>query len=207
MIKAAIFDFDGTIADSFDLLLDTFRKVAPTYIDKEVPLEELRGLTTSQIMKRLNVKLRQVPLLAIRGKKEMSKGIPKLKTFDHLDGALRELARQNIRLFVISSNDQRSIELFMKANKLSSLWEDVIGDVGLLGKAKPIKGLVRKTGYQPREVVYVGDETRDVAAAKKAGVASIAVGWGFNNEAVLRQAKPDVFVQTPKDLLEAVEDL
>jgi phosphoglycolate phosphatase-like HAD superfamily hydrolase len=95
----------------------------------------------------------------------------------------------------------------MTANNISTVWEEIIGDIGLFGKSKSIKKLLRKNGYNRAEVVYIGDETRDIAAAKKAGVKSMAVSWGFNSKDVLASSNPDVLLEQPKDLLNSITRL
>lgn len=55
------------------------------------------------------------------------------------------------------------------------------------------------------EVIYVGDETRDVEAAKKVGVKVIAVTWGINSEKILRKQNPDYLIVKPKELIEVLK--
>ncbi|MCX6820719.1 MAG: HAD hydrolase-like protein, partial [Candidatus Aenigmarchaeota archaeon] len=75
----------------------------------------------------------------------------------------------------------------------------------LLGKARRIKAIMKKHGYGRADVVYVGDEVRDIEAARKVGVKVIAVGWGINKSRRLKAEKPDFFVRTPVQLLKAVD--
>ena len=49
--------------------------------------------------------------------------------------------------------------------------------------------------------MYVGDEARDMEAARRAGVHSVGVTWGFNNRSALEKANPEKLVDKPKDLL------
>ena len=55
------------------------------------------------------------------------------------------------------------------------------------------------------EVVYVGDEVRDIKAAKRAGMKIIAASWGYNEREALEKYKPDLIVDRPVELIEVVE--
>ncbi|MGA1474197.1 MAG: HAD hydrolase-like protein [Prochlorothrix sp.] len=77
--------------------------------------------------------------------------------------------------------------------------------VTILGKQRVLKRLVRRQGWAAEQVCYVGDEVRDVEAARGAGVRSIAVTWGFNTTAVLNRANPDYLIDHPAELIEIAQ--
>jgi len=60
---------------------------------------------------------------------------------------------------------------------------------------------LKERNFDPQSVFYVGDETRDVEAARKAGVKTIAVTWGFNGEDILKKQKPDYLARRPEELI------
>ena len=53
-------------------------------------------------------------------------------------------------------------------------------------------------------MIYVGDETRDIRSARKSNVGIVAVSWGFNSGDILQEFQPDSLVNTPQELLDAV---
>jgi phosphoglycolate phosphatase-like HAD superfamily hydrolase len=57
------------------------------------------------------------------------------------------------------------------------------------------------------EVIYVGDETRDIHAAQKSNILMISVGWGFNSPTILAKHKPDFLVYHPIELVKIIEEL
>lgn len=207
MAKTVIFDFDGTIADSFDLFVETSLKIVPDNVDKTISPEDLRGLSVKEILKKLKIKRWNVPKFVVQGRKEMSRSISGLKSFEGLADVLAILKKQNISVCILSSNSKDSIETFLQNNKLSKFVDQTIGDVGIFGKAKAIKKLVKSLGNNRSEFVYVGDEVRDVAAAKKAGIQSIAVTWGFNNKKILQKSDPDFLVDSPSELCRVIAEL
>jgi phosphoglycolate phosphatase-like HAD superfamily hydrolase len=66
---------------------------------------------------------------------------------------------------------------------------------------------LRKESLNPEEVVYVGDETRDIEAAKKSQIKVIAVTWGFNSKQVLAAQNPDFLIDRPEELIKVIESL
>ena len=73
--------------------------------------------------------------------------------------------------------------------------------MSLFGKAAKLKKLVKAAGIAPEEVLCVGDETRDIEAAKAAGLSSAAVTWGYMKEEVLRKWEPTLVVGSIPELL------
>ena len=70
------------------------------------------------------------------------------------------------------------------------------------GKHKVINKWLRIENINPEKVVYVGDEVRDIDAAKKTGIKVIAVGWGFNSQEALAAQNPDFLIERPQELIE-----
>ena len=69
----------------------------------------------------------------------------------------------------------------------------------LFGKDKIIKKLIKQYQLPLERTYYVGDETRDIEAAKKSNVQVVAVTWGFNSADVLARYKPDYLIDNPKN--------
>jgi phosphoglycolate phosphatase len=61
--------------------------------------------------------------------------------------------------------------------------------------------MCKKHQIHHSEVIYVGDEDRDIIAAKKAKIKNIAVSWGYNSKNKLRQLNPDFLVNSPKEMV------
>ena len=78
------------------------------------------------------------------------------------------------------------------------------GGLPLFGKERVLRQIIRKNQLNPAQVIYVGDETRDVEAARKTAIRVIAVGWGFNTSQALARHQPDFLIQRPGELVEVV---
>ena len=62
--------------------------------------------------------------------------------------------------------------------------------------------LIKSRGFLRENVLYIGDETRDISAARKCGIRSVAVSWGYNSRKALSADSPDYLVETPEKFLE-----
>lgn len=208
MNRLVVFDFDGTIADSFDAALTVFKQLVPEQENlTEEQIEVLRNKPYKEILEYFNISFFRVPSLVVKGRQILKKSIHKVQPFPDVDSALAKLKADGYTLCIISSNATPSIEKFLDRHHLSKYFDGVQGFAGLLGKPKLLRALMKQRGFKPEETVYVGDEPRDVDAAKKAKVHSVAVSWGFSGEKVLADHEPTFLVSEPKRLAAAINEI
>ncbi len=206
--KVIIFDFDGTIADTVDALVNIANRLAVEFNFIQIAPEELallRNLTSREIIKYSGISVFKIPFLVKKVKSELKNKIPDLKPIDGIQEALIELKNQGQRLGIITSNSQDNVTEFLKINNLDNLFEFVYSGVTIFGKTTIINNLLRQKQLKPQEVIYVGDETRDIEASKKANIKVVAVTWGFNSYEVLLKQKPDFLINHPRELLEVIK--
>lgn len=201
-IKAIIFDFDGTIADSFEVFVNVLQQI----IKRNHPLtyaeiEDLRSSSLNEIIKKLGVKKWQIPFLLVSGKREIKKQMYKVKVFDGLAQVLNELDSRGFKIYILSTNAESSIREFLLKHKLNNFITGIYADIGLWGKALSLSKLQRREKLTKEECVYIGDETRDIEAAKKAQIKCIAVAWGFSSPEALKSSQPSAIVNIPKDII------
>lgn len=202
-----IFDFDGTIADSFGEFAKIFAAVSPKGELTAEEIEHLRGLSAQQIIKYLKIPLWRIPTMLSKGRQEFTKVLPKVAMFDGLDIVLSTLYAEGCTMHVVSSNGTANIQEFLTTHKIDQYFTQVVGGVGIFSKAAAIKKIIAASGRPPQECLLVGDEARDIDAAKKLGVPIIAVTYGYNNQAVLTAHRPTYMAQRPQDILRALEKL
>jgi len=169
---------------------------------KEV--KELRGKSLGGIIKYLKIKRWQIPRMVLKAKKLIATRITTIQTFGGMAETLRQLAEVGHPMFILSTNSAENINTFLKNNNLDGWFAGVYGDIGLRSKSSALKKIMKKEKIKAVDCVYIGDEVRDVEAAKKAGVMSVAVGWGFNYSTALKLANPTAIAQSPKDLLKSL---
>lgn len=206
-MKLLIFDFDGTIADSLAVFIEATNRLADRYgfppvEQHQIPL--IRALSSRELIQQIPVPRWQLPFFLNRLRQEVRQLSPKLQLFDGISDALTEL-EQDYCLGIVTSNAKTTVETVLKEQDLDSLFQFIHAGHGLLGKARILRRLLHQYRLQPTEVIYIGDETRDIEAAQQAHLTSIAVSWGFNNRAILEQQQPDIVIDHPRELATAIE--
>lgn len=206
MIKTVIFDFDGTIADSMMLVEKILFRLADKYGYKNIKNEEvelLRNMKAQDVLKALGIPIYKLIFFANRVKKELNRDIESTKPASGIKLLLTKLKKKGIVLGILSSNLHDSINKFLEKNDLE-LFDFIHTGNSIFGKHRLLKNLLKKRKLLHKEVLYVGDETRDIEAAQKAKVKVIAVTWGFNKKEILRAQNPDYLVDKPQKILNIV---
>jgi len=204
-VKTLIFDFDGTIADSFETLLAIFEEVTkrPAKLTA-AEVNDLRGQSLKEIIRYLEIKHWRIPRLVLKAKRQLAVRMGYINLFPGMKQSLIRLS-QNRQIYILSTNSSENIKLLLQKNGLDKYITRVYGDIGLRSKSSALKNLIRKEKLKRSDCIYIGDEVRDIEAAKKAKVASVAVAWGFNYPKALYAAEPDALANTPKDLVKFLE--
>ena len=208
-MQTVIFDFDGTICDSYLESVRMMNELAPEFgfnVVAEADLELLRDKSFTEFRDLLGLAVHRIPTILHQGRKRMRARAADLPPVPGLPEALRQLQRLELRLGILTSNSQDNVEVFLRKNGLD-MFEFVHGESSMFGKARLLKKIMKRLGLNPAQVAYVGDEARDVKAANAAGVTAIAVSWGFNSTRLLATALPTVILSQPQELVTYVEKL
>jgi phosphoglycolate phosphatase len=203
-----VWDFDGTLADSVPSAVGIFNRLAAELGHK--PIEDVvaaRGLTTREFLKQHRIPFWRLPRLVRRFQDAAAGDADKVKLYAGIAEVVAELAGRGLRLGVLSSNREDIIRRCLSANGVEVYFAFVVGYPRLFGKGKALRRIMRAEHVGRADVLYVGDEVRDVEAAHRAGVASAAVTWGFHAEPLLRGSRPDHLVTDPRQLLDLVSGI
>jgi phosphoglycolate phosphatase len=200
-----VWDFDGTLADTMSLAVATYNELAARYgfrrVDDPVAI---RGLSARAFLRQHGISFFRLPMLvkeylaATRGSMET------IRLFDGLPQILDRLGASGVRQGVLSSNSEANIRVCLRANGVEALFDFVVGYPRLFGKGRALRRILKKEGIAPTQLLYIGDEVRDVEAASQAGVDVAAVAWGFNAQEQLSRASPTHLWMTPGDVLPAL---
>lgn len=200
-MRAIIFDFDGTLANSFDYVLEFLLNKAKK--PNNFTVEErahLRELSIKNLAVAVGVPRWRLPLTYFEGKNALTRHMRHIPPFPGMPGVLETLHQAGYPMYIISSNSRRNISHFLTEHGLGGYFKRVYGNTGWFGKAPILRRTLRRNKLDSETTVYVGDEARDVLGAKLVGLPCIAVGWGFSsNEQLLRHA-PMVLVHKPAEL-------
>lgn len=204
--KLVVFDFDGTIADTLQHSHRILNQLAQEYGFnrlEESELDRAKGMTATQLIRYLRIPKRKVPIILGRGKKMLRQDITSVQLCKGMDQLIRNLKEKGWRMGILTSNSVENVEAFLAAKDLQH-FEFISSVNGLSRKHKYMRAILRTFSLRPEDMLYVGDETRDVKAARKVRIPVAACSWGFNSETALESYKPDFLVKDPQELMEVV---
>ncbi len=204
--RLVIFDFDGTLADSFPWFVRIVNQVADKYRFKRIAdheVDTLRGYDARMLMAHLGVSWWKMPLIARHVRTLMAQDIHHIALFDGVSDALQRLYDDGVTLAVVSSNSKSNV-LRVLGPKNAAMISYFGCGVSLFGKQAKFREIPKKTGISPSETLCIGDETRDILAAKSENLACGAVTWGFATVEALRAHGPNEVFANIDGILEAV---
>lgn len=207
-MKTIIFDFDGTIADSFEAVLRISNQLATEFGYPEARPEDihyLKNLNSRDVVKHANVSPFKLPFLVRRLRGELNREIHQLKPIAGMKPTLLKLKQQGNQLGIVTSNSSENVIAFLKTQQLDPIFDFVDSGLSLFGKGRIIRRMVKRHRLNPDDVIYVGDETRDIEAARKTGIKVISVSWGFNSSQALAAENPDFLIHQPEELLQVIK--
>lgn len=194
----AAFDFDGTLADTMPWFNSILNTVADKYGFRKIDAAErdqLRHRDASEILKFLGIPLWKLPAIMAHVRTLMQEIDPSVHLFDGIPDALARLKAGGLRLAVVSSNSLENVQRVLGPDT-AALFDDYECGTDLFGKAAKIDRLLQRHGTPPERFLLVGDEMRDIDAARKAGVRVGSVACGYNHVDALRDRGPDeLFMQ------------
>jgi phosphoglycolate phosphatase len=199
-----IFDFDGTLADSEKVILEVINillKKEGKDLFSEQDFKNLRKMSSEEAVKSFNVSWWKLPFFVRKAKKMMANRMNKVCPIAGIKEVLINLRKKGCVLILLTSNSRENINLFLGKNKMD-FFSEIFCNSTLFGKARVFKKIIRKNNLIAGEVFSIGDETRDIQAAKKVGFKSVAVAWGLTSKDVLAKFKPEYLVEKPHELLE-----
>ncbi|MCB1236041.1 MAG: HAD-IA family hydrolase, partial [Verrucomicrobiae bacterium] len=201
-----IFDFDGTLANTIETGLEIFNEIAAQYRLRTVSREEaqqLRHLNTRALLDRLGISR----LMAVKLVAHIRRLIhDRMDSVDMIPGtaeAVTRLGESGFPMGILSSNAADNVRQFLQRHGIAGCFSFVEAGVSLFGKPQRIKNVLRRQNCDARRAMYIGDETRDMEAARRAGVSAIAVCWGANERESMLTEDPEFCVQTPEEMVAA----
>ncbi len=197
-----IFDFDGTLANSFPWFVSALQSVAAKYrfhapTDDEIG--ELRLVPPREIIRRLGIPWWKMFLIARDIRALMSRSIDQITLFEGIEDVLAELATSGVQMALVTSNSVENARRVLGPTNAARIGH-YAGNVRVLGKRANFQRMLRQTGVAPERALCIGDELRDLEAAQAAGIPFGAVGWGFTPLTTLASRAPTERFATVADL-------
>ena len=187
--RLVAFDFDGTLADSFAVFSEVFDEVATRFGLRRPTTAEVelwRGLGNRELLRRLDVPLVRVPAIMRFARTRMAARAEQVSLVAGAPALLAALAERQVVVAVVSSNGEGLVRRVLGPSGVHV--RALACGTSLFGKAARLRALRRRFGVRDAEGAYVGDEERDIVAAREARLQSIAVTWGYASPVALTGA-------------------
>jgi phosphoglycolate phosphatase len=204
--KLIIFDFDGTLADTFPWFLTIADMVAEKFNLKPLDqnnLDKLRLLDARQLIKHQGISLWKLSKIARFVSQTLTRDIHKVNLFEGMENLINQLAQAGIRLVVVSSNSCENVKMVLGPQN-ASLFSGFECGVSMFGKHGKFKKIIKEFGLLSADVISIGDEIRDIQAAKKARIPFGAVAWGYTDIKALLDFSPDEVFFNIEEIFEKI---
>ncbi|MFQ5877786.1 MAG: HAD family hydrolase [Acidobacteriota bacterium] len=207
MIRGIIFDFDGTLIDSYEAIAESLNRVRGSYSLPPFDLNAVRtmvGHGLEHLIERAvsrehveeGVRLFRETYASICESK--STALPQVRE------TLEALDRRGYQMAIASNKPSYFARDILRALEMDHLFVEVLGPNDV-DKPKPdpemIEIIMMRIGLGPEEVVFVGDMPLDVEAARRAGVSVYAIPTGSASRETLLESRPDRLLHRFPDLV------
>ena len=202
MDKVIIFDFDGTLADTFPLVVDVAYKLTGARRLPAEEIEKLRRLPLLKAVPQLGMRRRSVFTLILSTRAHMYPRMHEVPPFAGVPELVKELHEAGYRLLVLSSNRRRNVRAFLQAHQLEQYFEDEVSVLygNVFFKAHGLRKLLRRKHVRAADCAYIGNEPLDMQAAERVGMRAIATTWSGQARSELADTRPSAIIDKPAEL-------
>lgn len=212
MIKAILFDFDGTLANTIDLIIATFEHTCQTVLGSVPAREKIVntfGLPLPEAMLKLSGRADLVEEMRnVYREYNDNHHDDMIQPIDGVTETLAALKARGVKIAVVTSKKPRMLHRGIACLGLAPYIDAIValGDTkASKPHAEPMLAACAKLGVKPEECLCVGDSPFDLQSGRNAGVKTVAVRYtAFVWEKILAEGKPDYVIERPEDLLELV---
>ena len=211
MLKAVIFDMDGTICDSFPLMIRALREAVEPIVGHAVSDEDFmealgpneRGIITNMLGDRYEAAAKRYDAL-YEGYLPQMCGTP----FDGIREIFRYLKKKGTKTALVTGKNKTSCDMTLRQFGMEHAFDAVEYGSPVGSRKKEAIGIVLKTfAARPEEAIYLGDAPSDITYSHEMGLSAAAALWApSTDKAATIAAGPDVCCETPADFLKFLEE-
>ncbi|MDQ0159623.1 pyrophosphatase PpaX [Alkalibacillus salilacus] len=209
-IKTLLFDLDGTLIDSNDLIVESFRYTLKKHTDRDYSRDEILpfiGPPLRDTMEKIDPN--QVDeLMTTYREHNLSNHDAYIKMYDGVYEAIRELHEDGYPMAIVTTKIQSSAQKGLELTGLDEFFDVIIG-LDNVEEAKPsadpvLRGM-RALNGEAASTIMIGDNSHDIEAGQNAGVKTAAVGWAAKGHDYVQSFNPDYILDDMSDLLDIVK--
>lgn len=201
-----LFDLDGTVVDTVELILDSFRYATRTVLGVTLPDEVITagvGRPLMEQMRHLSPEHAE-ELYRVYREYNHRRHDELIREYEGVREVLDALRAAGRRLGIVTSKSADTAAMAFRAVDLGDRFDAVVTASDTTAhkpSPEPLLLCLRRLGASPQGALYVGDSPVDIEAGRAAGMATAAVSWGVFSREDLLAARPDHWVESPAALL------
>lgn len=203
--KIIAFDFDGVIVDSLRLSYGINKDLLP-----DLNYEDWRTWSEGNFHKivrnRDDIKFLFNEENYGYFRKKYDNEVVKILPVSGIANILNKIYKK-YTLVVISSNSQKSIEMYLKKHNLIRYFKDLLGEETSQSKVEKFKFVMKKYKTSSDNFLLITDSLGDLKEANELHIKSLAVLWGIHDRSTLRLATPHSIISRPEEIIDIVESI
>jgi pyrophosphatase PpaX len=210
-INTVLFDLDGTLIDTNELIISSFLHTLEHYYPKQYKREDVLpflGPTLRETFEPMD-ETKVDEMIATYRKYNLAHHDTFVTEFPTVLDTVKILKEKGYKVGIVTTKISDVVMKGLKLTKLDSYF-DVIVALDHVEKAKPdpepIFKALEELGSKPEEAIMVGDNYHDILAGKNAGTKTAGVAWTIKGRDHLEQFEPDYILEEMADLLKILGD-
>lgn len=204
MEKVIAFDLDGTVAETFPVIFDSFRKTVHEYTDKWVSNQVILktfGTNEVSILKELIPDYSEDVLKSFHENYRRAH-LSLRKPFEGIDDLIRTLHDRDVKTPMITHKGEQSLQASLDALSLDDPFSPILaGTPNDADKSHQFEKVLAELNVPASEMAYIGDAPSDITACQEAGITCYSAAWSINAK------KDDLEKLNPGNVFESVADL
>jgi phosphoglycolate phosphatase len=204
--KLVIFDFDGTLADTFPWFLSVVDQVADAFNLKRIDrnrVDQLRGLEIINLLQTIDVPVWRLASIGAYIRRLMTNDVHRIPLFKGVDQLIEALSDKDVQIALVSSNSYQNVREILGL-KIADRINYFECGVSLFKKQTKFKKVLANSGVSSHETICIGDEIRDLKAANAANIPFGAVSWGFTDIEALMALSPNEVFHSVEEIYEKI---
>ncbi len=203
---AFLFDLDGTLVDTTNLIRQSFRYAGREVLGRELPDEVLMANVGQPLMTQMKLldAARAEELFKVYREFNHARHDEFIRPYAGVTGLLEALRARGAKLAIVTSKSRDTVNMAFRTIPIEHYFDEVISTDDTdyhKPNPHPILLALRRLDVAPDESIYIGDSPFDIEAGQAAGVSTAGVGWGIFPPVRLRELEPDFFFERPEEIL------
>ncbi|GGJ96289.1 pyrophosphatase PpaX [Lentibacillus kapialis] len=211
-MKAIVFDFDGTLANTLPICYYAFQNVFREFDNKDLSSEEIKamfGPSETGIIRENLTNVNKEQAIELYYKKYLESHSNLVNPNKDIDEMIRHLKDNDIKIGIVTGKARRSLDISLKALQMSKLFDVIItGDDVVNPKPHP-EGIIKALsllGVQNNEAMFIGDSDADIQAGNQANVHTVGVQWLPDYQTLEFNTEPNSSFDSVKQLVDFVNN-